>query len=402
MKLLYIGANWPQPWVTAAGLRTFDIIKSLIKIGYQVEFFTIKKPNVQQIKGIKTLDIRFGYLQANNDRHFQYIAKNPDVCIFDTARIEEMFGHKVYEYFPNCKRIIDTQDLHSLRLQRKKAVEEGKSMEEVVKLQLDWKDEMTCREFASILRSHSVITSSTYEIDLISKVFPHVNSVWLPFFYDDEMIAKNRVDYTSNNERQHFVWIGNFMHEPNVDALEFMVKNIWPKIHAELGCEFHIYGANCPKEDKFSAPGVVVKKTMGSIKTLGKYRCLLSYLRFGAGIKGKITDSFFYGLPVLTTSIGAESISPFPGFVEDNPEKFSNLAIKLYNSPDLYSYQQQAFDLISAKFSKSANEGSLEKHLKLSTSHPIQNILFSETIRSSVYFAKYIEMKTNKELMNTV
>jgi len=31
-------------------------------------------------------------------------------------------------------------------------------------------------------------------------------------------------------------------------------------------------------------------------------------LRFGAGIKGKITDSWLYGVPVITTPIGSEGL----------------------------------------------------------------------------------------------
>ena len=42
---------------------------------------------------------------------------------------------------------------------------------------------------------------------------------------------------------------------------------------------------------------------------------MLAPLRFGAGIKGKIVDGMRMGVPSVTTSIGAESLHPFPGLI---------------------------------------------------------------------------------------
>ena len=47
---------------------------------------------------------------------------------------------------------------------------------------------------------------------------------------------------------------------------------------------------------------------MNNIKQLSNYRLQIAPLRFGAGIKGKITDSWFYGLPVVTTPVGGEGL----------------------------------------------------------------------------------------------
>lgn len=401
MKLVYIGANWPQPWITAAGLRTVELIKTFKSFELDLEFLSIKKPNPYQTQAIKALDVKFGYIALNNQKEFFKLVKDPQFCVFETSRLEEMFGHMIYNNFPKCQRILDTQDLHCLRLLRKKAVLEGKSMKEVLELQLDWKDELVCREFASILRSTSTILTSTHEENLIKSQFPYVNTVVLPFFYSNKQIDKHKALYVSANEkRKDFVWIGNFMHEPNLDSLDYTIREIWPKIHKVLGCEFHIYGAHCPKPEKYSAPGVVVMGPMKSIEGLSKYRGLLAYLRFGAGVKGKITDSFFYGLPVFTTKIGAEAIEPFPGFVADDPNEFIDLAIKKYKSDTIFQYQEQAFSLLHKKYSRDANENVLKEHLNQLQPHPIQNILFSETIRSSFYFSRFIEGKTQKELID--
>jgi len=65
----------------------------------------------------------------------------------------------------------------------------------------------------------------------------------------------------------------------------------------------------------------------------------LAPLRYGAGIKGKIADSFLCGIPVVTTSIGAEGMKngdDFAGLVCDDAESFAKAAVSLYQTPDLY------------------------------------------------------------------
>ena len=396
MKLLYLGATWPQPWITAAGLRTVDLVKAFKALDYEVEFFSIKKPNPYQMQAIKVLDVKHGFIPLNNEKDFRNLTQESDICIFETARLEEMFSHMVVKYYPNCKRIIDTQDLHCLRFQRKALLSQTTDLSLIKEMPLDFSQEDACREFAGILRSHSTILTSSHEQKMVSSLFPYSQTLLLPFLYKNKDIFKHREKFLGSSDRKNFVWIGNFMHEPNVDALDFMVKSIWPKIHSKTNAEFHIYGGHCPNEDRYKVPGVVVKGQMKSLTTLAEYRALLAYIRFGAGIKGKIADSFYHGLPVFTTSIGAEGMEPFPGFLEDDVDRFGDMAADLYDKKELYKYGAKAFDFLEEKCSFDRNLKLLDEHLQGLKNHPIQNILFGETTRSTVYFSKYIEIKNNR------
>ena len=55
-------------------------------------------------------------------------------------------------------------------------------------------------------------------------------------------------------------------------------------------------------------------------------------LRYGAGIKGKVVEAMRYGMPVLTTSVGAEGMIGAEGIlaVEDTPEDFAARFVSLY------------------------------------------------------------------------
>ncbi len=58
------------------------------------------------------------------------------------------------------------------------------------------------------------------------------------------------------------------------------------------------------------AAGVYVKGFAASLDIMQQYRVCLAPLRYGAGLKGKIMDSWAHGLPVCTTPIGAEGMCP--------------------------------------------------------------------------------------------
>ena len=74
--------------------------------------------------------------------------------------------------------------------------------------------------------------------------------------------------------------------------------------------ELHIFGSNFPKEfeNLSEIKGIKNKGLMKDLKQLGKYKYMLAPLFFGAGVKGKICDSWFEHTPVITTPIGAEGL----------------------------------------------------------------------------------------------
>jgi glycosyltransferase involved in cell wall biosynthesis len=104
----------------------------------------------------------------------------------------------------------------------------------------------------------------------------------------------------------HFVTIGNFMHKPNVDSILWLKETLWPQIRAQLpSAELHVWGAYAQDRHRHltnKKQGFFVKGHADDcFDTLSRYRVLLAPLRFGAGIKGKVADSWAVGTPVVTT-----------------------------------------------------------------------------------------------------
>ena len=112
--------------------------------------------------------------------------------------------------------------------------------------------------------------------------------------------------------RKNFVSIGNFLHEPNWQTV-LKLKQIWKNIRKKLPeTELHIFGAY-PSEKVFQLhnekEGFIVKGRAESVeKIFNEYRVLLAPIPFGAGLKGKLWESMNFGIPNITTSVGAEAM----------------------------------------------------------------------------------------------
>lgn len=74
---------------------------------------------------------------------------------------------------------------------------------------------------------------------------------------------------------------------------------------------------------------------MKDLNQLGKYKYMLAPLFFGAGVKGKICDSWFNHTPVITTPIGAEGL-----FLEQYDNFFDKKKISIKSEQRFYKSEQ--------------------------------------------------------------
>jgi glycosyltransferase involved in cell wall biosynthesis len=143
-------------------------------------------------------------------------------------------------------------------------------------------------------------------------------------------------------EREGLLFVGSFNHPPNRDAVDWLMKDILPIVRRSLpDAPTFIVGSNPTPEVKAFADGDV--EILGWVKDLSslyaRARLFVAPLRYGAGIKGKIGESAAYGLPVVSTSIGAEGLELRPEHeivVADGTEAFAAAIVRLYNDPELW------------------------------------------------------------------
>jgi hypothetical protein len=409
-KLLVIGYVWPEPSTTAAGCRMQQLLHSFSTFGYHITFASTASKTAYSLD-LEQIGIKEVAIELNHSSFDAFVSKfSPDVVVFDRFMVEEQFGWRVTEFAPNAIRVLNTEDLHSLR----KAREEAHKKNTPFNVE-DWKNHsMTMREMASIYRCDVTLIISTYEMELLQQnvKVPSNLLLHLPFMLDDSKSSEKRS--TSFESRSGFVSIGNGKHAPNVDAIKVLKHDIWPQIRRELPSEeIHIYGAYLPqqvKEMHHPKEGFYIKGWAENIDDILKNaKVVLAPLQFGAGIKGKLLDAMRMGTPSVTTSIGAEGMHgqlDWNGAISDDWPEFSKDAVELYQNKELWeTAQDQGFKLIHKLYKKTILESQLKNELEQLQNnlalHRGQNfigkLLHHQTMAGTKYMSKWIEEKNKKK-----
>lgn len=405
-KILIIGLIWPEPTTTAAGTRMMQLVHFFLHRNYDVNFASVAAKSEQSFD-LEKLKVNCLSIELNHssfDSRIKELA--PEIVLFDRFLTEEQFGWRVQENCPDALRILDTEDLHFLRKSRELALKANDT---------NWQEyiqnDITNREIASIYRSDLSLIISKYEVSLLEDSFNISPSLlfYLPIF-DQSYTDTNLKDFLPYEEREHFMTIGNFKHKPNLDAVRFLRKSIWPLIRSKLPkSEMHIYGAypsEAVKQLESEKEGFYVKGWISDKKkAFVNYRICLAPLRFGAGQKGKLIDAMHFGTPSITTSIGIEGISDseiWNGFVENDIEEFANKSILLYSKKEIWQEAQlKGRQILKEHFNKSFFEVQFELLIEKSQqeldSHRNNNfigtMLSHHSMQSSKYFSKWIEYK---------
>ena len=371
-KLLIIGYVWPEPKSSAAGSRMVELIELFLAHDWEIVFASAAALSEHRAD-LLSLGVQEKSIALNDSSFNEFIAElKPKAVLFDRFFTEEQFGWRVEQVCPNALRLLDTEDLHSLRHARQQLLKQSQKLAEnetarqsvhPVLASVDEiyaqmaSDDMAQREIAAIFRCDLSLMISYFEIELLIKHFAVPKQVlhYSPFLH---VKVPEQQSLPSFSERQHFISIGNFRHEPNWDAVLYLKHAIWPLIRAQLPhAELHIYGAYPPpKAVQLHNPkqGFCVKGWADdALAVMQQARVCLAPILFGAGIKGKLMDAMRSGTPSVTTNIGAESMHGdflWGGLIENNAQDIAAAAIKLYCDQALWQTSQQQGTIILKKY----------------------------------------------------
>ena len=406
-KVLIIGAVWVEPNSSAAGGRMLQLIQLFLAQHWQVTFACASQKSTNETSLTK-LGVKEVSIQLNSSSFDDFLNElQPTIVMFDRFMIEEQFGWRVAEHCPNALRILDTEDLHFLRKVRRQQYKKGENFSNEALL----KAEDTKREIAAILRCDLSLIISSYEMKLLKDLLNIDESLlyYLPFLFN-KIDASKTQKWQSFEDRKDFVFIGNFYHKPNIDAVVTLKKQIWSTIKKQLpNVEMHIYGAyvNQQIRDLDNAKeGFLIKGFAENSKSvISKARVVLAPLNFGAGIKGKLTEAMICGTPSITSKIGAEGMHEnlsWNGFIENNYKQFAKKAIELYTNKNSWEQSQKnGIEIINQIYDKDKLEllyinrikqlqENIEQHR---TKNFLGSLLQHQTLQATKYMSKWIEEK---------
>ncbi|MGO4906010.1 glycosyltransferase family 4 protein [Flavobacterium sp. W20_MBD1_R3] len=406
-KLLIIGFVWPEPNSSAAGGRMMQLISLFKAQGFSIMFASPAQDSDFMVDlGEYVVDKKS--IELNNSSFDVFIKElNPDVVLFDRFMMEEQFGWRVAENCPDALRLLDTEDLHCLRLARQKAFKENRSF---IATDL-FVEDVAKREIASILRCDLSLMISEFEMELLESTFKIDKSLlyYLPFLLepiDDTEIQELPIF----EDRKDFIFIGNFLHEPNWNAVQYLKDTIWPMIKKRLPeAVLNVYGAY-PSQKVMQLhnkkEGFLIKgRAIDAQEVVKQARVVLAPLRFGAGIKGKLLEAMQCGTPSVTTFIGSESMHgdlPWNGFSTDDVADFVYSAIHLYQDKTIWlEAQQNGLEIINQRYLKVLFESNFSVKIEFLRSnlpqHRLNNFMGSmlqhHTLKSTKYMSRWIEEK---------
>lgn len=465
--LLFLSPTlWPQPNASAAGVRTAALLQHFASpnqnlfeqihygCGLEKDHSTITIPGVQM-----------HHLPPNRSEQFlQFLHRDGLDGTLRAVVFDRFFAEEAYSFYfqgrgrggdgkmSDVLRVLDMQDMHSLRYHRQNLVEtmdnmdrfgggldhlssgsgsrivDGFPMVDIFdrgKEKSSKNSSMTLlRELAAIHRSDLTLVCSSFELDLLIDEYgiPRDKLVLAPFFTnnDEECQAPSH----SFETRRDFVSLGGFKHPPNVDQVICLKKHIWPQIKKKIpDAKLHIYGSYSPpriQQLHDAKSGFLVHGYVDDLALpLRRCRVMLAPLRYGAGVKGKVVDAWRYGCPVVTTSIGAEGIGlvhqqqqeecdempndmNWGGSVASDNQSFIQSAINLYSDKTQWMKSQSSARLLlktlfdaetNLKVVDDAIANAVDDVHSRRRRDYTSGMLWHHSTRSTEYFSRWIELK---------
>ncbi len=355
-RILVVDHYFPTFDMDSGSLRMFSIVKILVEMGHKVIFW----PDNLLYDERYGLELqRLGVEAVYGEDDFDFVefmkeyGKHIHLAILSRPHIAINYIYAVQNY-SNARIVYDTVDLCFLREERKAKVDALTAGRDAKRTEL----------LLTYLSQRTLVVSSVEEKILGEMGFADKVSI-LPNVHAPEP-AHNTFE-----NRHGLMFIGGFMHQPNEDGVVWFVEKILPLVHKEIPeVKFYVVGSHPSEAVKaLASPDIVVT---GYVEDVSPYfegtRVFVSPLRYGAGIKGKIGQSMSYGLPVVTTSIGAEGMGLVDGqncLICDDEEEFARRVVEVYNDRELWMrLSQNGTEHVMRCFSPEAVKAQLQAVLQ--------------------------------------
>jgi GT2 family glycosyltransferase/glycosyltransferase involved in cell wall biosynthesis/SAM-dependent methyltransferase len=334
-RILIVDNCTPMPDRDAGSVTAFFFMRIFRQLGYKVTFipaanFAQLEPYTSNLQRIGVECLYAPYV-TSVVRHLRRRGRSYDFVLLYRVDNASRYMKPVRRYCPSARVVFDTVDLHFLREQRQAELENSPSLRRKAA-------KTKGLELRAMKEADCTIVLSDEERKLLHDMDPSLELSVIPLLLDT---PGSRQCFSN---RRDILFIGGFMHTPNVDAVLFFGRDIWPLLRQQLpDLEFFIIGSHPPAEVlALEGNGI---RVVGYVENLEPYfdRCRLSVvpLRYGAGIKGKIGTSLSFGVPCVATSLAVEGMGLSHGenvLLADSPGAFADTVVRLYQDEALWNH----------------------------------------------------------------
>ena len=330
-RMLFIDHYVPTYDKDAGSVRMFEYLKIFLEMEFKIVFWPDNLAKMEPYTTeLQQMGIEVLYGNRDFDEYIDNFGKYFDVIYLSRAHISIKYINKIKKA-TNAKIIYDSHDLAFLREMRRAEIEKNpKLMQEISKIKK--------REFNLAKMGDAMIVVSLVEKEIMLQEDPSLVIYHLPHIHPLGIPSANGF-----KSRKDIMFIGGFVHPPNEDGVLWFVEEILPRIKDEMpDTKFYIIGSYPTRKIQSLASDEII--VTGYVHDVSRYfqtaRVFVAPIRYGAGVKGKIIHSMSYGLPSVTTTIGAEGLGLEDGnnaFIADSPEEFARRVIELYKDGDTWN-----------------------------------------------------------------
>ena len=331
-RALLIDATTPMPDHDSGSMRFVAMLELMVEAGWQVSFMPQnlnwegRYSEALQRRGVEVLTApAVRALEPWLSEH----RADLDLVLVSRHYVLEPIIKLLRKRCPKARIVFDTVDLHFLREQRQAELSGSPAMASAA--------ERTRRSELDLMRQSDItLVVSPTERELLANLVPEA---------DVRVLSNIHQVYGRQQgwaRRRDLMFVGGFQHPPNVDAAEWLIDDIFPRVRAELpGIQLHLIGSRMPEALRERAgDGVLVH---GYVEDLEPYlnNCRLSVapLRYGAGVKGKVNQAMAWGLPVVATRCASEGMFLQHGqdvLVADEADDFAAAVVRAYQDEALW------------------------------------------------------------------
>jgi polysaccharide biosynthesis protein PslH len=273
---------------------------------------------------------------------------NFDIILFEYTQMAQYVKNVTYG-----KTILHEIDVSYRPVYRR--FKKAKTIFRKIVLYIEW-----CRwakyEPGMVSRFDAVLTVTEQDRLLLQWLTKMDNIYYFPHAIE---IPKN-IPLYSSREPFSILFVGSYLHQPNVDAALWICKEIFPQIKNKYKDSYlYIVGPNPTDELLRLADKSLGINIVGFVDKVEPFfqKCsvFVAPLRFGGGVKNKILYAMANGIPVITTKIGIEGIETFDStsvLYADSTKRFVEQICLIFDNIDIASsLSQKAYQNISEIYS---------------------------------------------------
>lgn len=207
-------------------------------------------------------------------------------------------------------------------------------------------------------RKASIVMAAPKDLEFISDGDYSVKYIRTNHLGNDEILKLPKMTYHNNSF--DILFIGTLTWKANIEGIRWFIDKVLPLIK-EVYSEVKVTIIGKFKENEFADINDKNVHFMGFVDDLEEYvkkaTVFICPLFFGSGMKVKIIEAMYRGIPFVTTSIGIENIKyfdeqhtykyPYAGMVADTPEEFAAGILALYENKSMWEDASKTARLIA-------------------------------------------------------